>query len=82
MHRPARLLHLVLVGVAAFGLAGCGADVEREEAAAAAGAFTASVAGDPSAACVLLAPSTLESVEKEGESCSPGAGDIGSHGGR
>ena len=70
MHRPAGLLHPVLVGVAAFGLAGCGADVEREEAAAAAGAFTASVAGDPSAACALLAPSTLESVEKEGESCS------------
>ena len=69
MHRPAGLLHVAVVGVAAVGLAGCGADVEREEAAAAAGAFTASVAGDPSAACALLAPSTLESVEKDGESC-------------
>ena len=69
MHGPGGLLHVAVVGVAAVGLVGCGADVERQEAAAAAGAFTASVAGDPSAACALLAPSTLESVEKDGESC-------------
>jgi hypothetical protein len=69
MHRPAGLLHVAVVGVVAVGLGGCGAGVERDEAAAAAGAFTASVAVDPSAACRLLAPSTLESVEKDGESC-------------
>jgi hypothetical protein len=50
-------------------LAGCGADVERQEAASAADRFAAEVTADPAGACALLAPRTLESLEQEGESC-------------
>ena len=50
-------------------LGGCGADVERQEAAATADAFAADVAADPAAACALLAPRTLESVEQDGRRC-------------
>ena len=52
-----------------LGLAGCGADGERHEAGAAADRFAADVAADPAAACALLAPRTLESVEKDGTPC-------------
>lgn len=55
---------LATVGLAV--LAGCGADVERTEAARAADAFTASGAQDPAAACARLAPRALEDVEEEG----------------
>ncbi len=52
-----------------LGLTGCGAPVERQEAGAAADRFEADVQADPAAACGLLAPRTLESVEKDGTSC-------------
>ena len=50
-------------------LGGCGADVEQQEAAATADAFATDVATDPAAACALLAPRTLESVEQDGHRC-------------
>jgi hypothetical protein len=50
-------------------LAGCGVDVEREQAAAAADAFAGDVFGDPQAACGLLAPRTAQSLEKDGKPC-------------
>ena len=50
-------------------LAGCGADVERQQAGATADSFTADVSDDPQAACLLLAPRTQQSVEKDGEPC-------------
>ena len=53
----------------ALGLAGCGAPAERQEAGAAADRFAADEAADPAAACALLAPRTLESVEKNGTPC-------------
>ena len=56
-------LPLVLV------LAGCGAQVEGEGAGAAADALAADVGADPKAACALLAPRTLESVEDDGMPC-------------
>ncbi len=56
-------LPLVLV------LAGCGAQVEREQAGAAADAFAENVEADPVAACALLAPRTVESVEGDGLPC-------------
>ena len=58
-------------------LAGCGADVEREEAGAAADAFTASVGSDVQAACDLLAPRTRESVEKDGTPCAEALPEAG-----
>jgi hypothetical protein len=58
-----------LVAVLVLGVAACGAPVERQEAGAAADAFTADVERDPTAACALLAPRTLESVEKDGTPC-------------
>lgn len=47
-------------------LGACGADVERQEAAAAADAFTAEAGSDPAAACARLAPRTREALEEEG----------------
>jgi len=58
-------------------LAGCGAQVEREEAGAAADAFAVDVEADPGAACARLAPRTLKAVEDDGMPCSqalPAAG--------
>lgn len=56
----------VVAVVAALALAGCGADLERDGAARAADAFTSSAASDPVAACAVLAPRTLESLEEDG----------------
>ena len=50
-------------------LAGCGADVERAQAGAAADRFAADVTSDPRAACALLAPRTEQAVEQDGPSC-------------
>jgi hypothetical protein len=63
--RPALALGLAVT----LGLAGCGAPVERQGAGAAADRFEADVQADPAAACALLAPRTLQSVEKDGTSC-------------
>jgi|SRR5690349_796645 hypothetical protein len=60
---------VVLVAGLPLVLSGCGADVERQEAGATADAFSADVAADPAAACALLAPRTLQSVEQDGEPC-------------
>lgn len=60
----------VLVGVTGAGIAGCGADVERTEAARAADAFTGSLAGNPAAACALLAPRALDDVAEDGSCAS------------
>ena len=56
-------LTLVLV------VTGCGAQVERQQAGASADAFSAGTAGEPAAACALLAPRTLESLEEDGMAC-------------
>jgi hypothetical protein len=50
-------------------LTGCGADVERQQAGAAADAFAADVATDPQAACARLAPRTAQALEQDGTSC-------------
>lgn len=50
-------------------LAGCGADLQKQEAAATADRFAADVTADPAGACALLAPRTLRSVEQDGEPC-------------
>lgn len=47
-------------------LAGCGADVEKRQAAAAADAFSAAVVSDPPDACRMLASRTVESLESQG----------------
>ena len=65
-----RTASVLVVGVPlVLVLAGCGAQVERAEAGAAADTFAADVGADPRAACALLAPRTLESVEDDGQPC-------------
>lgn len=69
-HPASGLVPALGLGLAvALGLAGCGAPVERQEAGAAADRFEADVQADPAAACALLAPRTLESVQKDGPAC-------------
>lgn len=58
-------LTFALVLVLVLALAGCGAGVERDGAARAADAFTASERTDPSAACAVLAPRTLAALEED-----------------
>ena len=60
---------MLVTGLATLLVAGCGAQVEREEAGAAADAFAADVGADPGAACALLAPRTLKSLEDDGLPC-------------
>jgi hypothetical protein len=61
---------VVVVGLpVALVLAGCGGDLERQQAAATADRFAADVTADPAGACALLAPRTLRSVEQDGEPC-------------
>ena len=57
-------------------LGGCGADVERRQAARAAGEFEVTATSDPAAACRLLAPRTVEALETEG-GCASALGDAG-----
>jgi len=65
-----RTASVLLVGLpAVLLLAGCGADDERRQAATVADTFAADIAGDPQAACELLAPRTRQSVEQDGEPC-------------
>ena len=65
-----RTASVLVAGVpVALLLGGCGASVERQDAAATADAFAADVTADPAAACALLAPRTLESVEQDGSPC-------------
>jgi hypothetical protein len=73
----------VLVTGAALGalvalLSGCGADVEKQQAAAAADEFTSAVGPDPAGACRMLAPRTVESVESQGSgNCAKDLADAG-----
>ena len=60
---------MLVTAVATLLVAGCGADVERQQAGAAADTFAAHVTKDPQAACALLAPRTEQSLEEDGESC-------------
>jgi hypothetical protein len=58
---------VLVVGLSVVGvLAGCGADVERQEAGRAAETFLDDATTDPAAACRLLAPRTLETLEQDG----------------
>ena len=67
---PVRTTSLLAVGLAAaLMLVGCGADGERRQAAEVADTFTADVSADPQAACGLLAPRTVQSVEQDGQPC-------------
>ena len=66
----------VVLGVVAL-LAGCGADVERAEAARAADAFVQAGQRDPAAACRVLAPRTLETVEEDGTPCARALPELG-----
>jgi hypothetical protein len=59
----------VLVIALSTVLAGCGADVERQQAGVAADTFSADVTTDPEAACALLAPRAEQAVAEDGTSC-------------
>ena len=72
--RTASALVAGLTGLAV--LAGCGADVEREEVGRAAATFLADASADPAAACALLAPRTLEALESDG-GCAASLRDAG-----
>jgi hypothetical protein len=65
------------VPLLALTLVGCGADVERTEAARAADAFSAAAASDPGTACGLLAPRTLEALEEDGTPCAQALAEAG-----
>lgn len=58
-------------------LSGCGADLEAQEAGAVADTFATAAAAEPQAACALLAPRTLESVEQDGVPCAQALGAEG-----
>ena len=71
-----RTASVLVTALATLLVAGCGADVERRQAGAAADTFTADVTTDPQAACALLAPRTEQALEEGGESCAAAlAGD-------
>ncbi len=76
---PARRVSVLVTGLAlALLLAGCGADVEKRQAAAAADAFSASVSSNPAGACRLLAPRTVQSLESQGSGdCATDLADAG-----
>ena len=65
------------VPLLALTLVGCGADVERTEAARTADDFSAAAASDPGAACGLLAPRTLETLEEDGAPCAQALAEAG-----
>lgn len=78
--RGGRVTAYVVVGAVpllALTLAGCGADVERAEAARAADAFSAAATADPGAACGLLAPRTLATLEEDGTPCAQALAEAG-----
>ena len=64
-----RTASVLVVGLVTMLVAGCGADVERRQAGAAADTFAADVSRDPAKACALLAPRTEQSVEQVGTPC-------------
>jgi hypothetical protein len=64
-----RTASVLVIGLMTLLVSGCGADVERRQAGAVADAFAADVTRDPVAACALLAPRTLKSVEDDGKPC-------------
>lgn len=59
----------LVTGAALLALAGCAAAPDQAAAADTAQRFLASAATDTAAACALLAPGTLEAVEKDGQPC-------------
>ena len=65
------------VALLALTLSGCGADVERTEAARTADAFSAAATSEPGAACRLLAPRTLDAVEEDGTPCAQALAEAG-----
>ncbi len=65
------------VPLVALTLVGCGADVERTEAARTADAFSAAAASDPGTACGLLAPRTVEALEEDGTPCAEALAEAG-----
>ena len=62
-----RTASVLVMALTTLLVAGCGADVERQQAGAAADTFAADVTHDPEAACALLAPRTEQAVEEDGE---------------
>ena len=64
-----RTASVLVTSLATLLVAGCGADVERQQAGATADTIAADVSRDPGAACALLAPRTEQSLEQDGESC-------------
>ena len=76
---PGRTASVLVVGLAVVPLlTGCGADVEKQQAAAAADAFSAAVGPDPAGACRMLAPRTVESLESQGTGdCAKDLADAG-----